>query len=49
MGFRCDAATLERLEWNRLLLCLSRGAATARGAQACLELAFEQTRAGGSE
>ena len=46
MGFRCDAATLERLEWNRLLLCLGRCASTERGAHACLELGFEATRAG---
>ena len=38
MSFRCDSPTLARLEWQRLLDCLARQAATARGA--------EQLRAG---
>jgi DNA mismatch repair protein MutS2 len=46
MSFRCDAATLERLEWHRLASCLAQETATARAAQACTEELFQPTRAG---
>jgi DNA mismatch repair protein MutS2 len=35
MSFRCQTATLERLEWPRLLECLAALAATERGGAAC--------------
>ena len=40
MGFTCDAATLGRLEWPRLLDRLSAEAATARGREACRDPRF---------
>jgi len=33
VAFRCDPATLSRLEWQRVLDCLAAQAATARGAE----------------
>ena len=44
MAFRCDPATLSRLEWQRLLECLAAQAATARGAEALREGAFLTTQ-----
>ena len=50
MAFRCDAATLERLEWPRLARCLSAQAATERAAGAMVAedgyTLFAETRAG---
>lgn len=43
MGFRCDPATLARLEWQRLLECLAAQAATARGAEALRAGVFPAT------
>lgn len=43
MAFRCDPATLSRLEWQRLLECLAAQAATARGAEALRAGAFPAT------
>jgi DNA mismatch repair protein MutS2 len=45
MGFRCDRATLERLEWPRLADRLAGLAATERGAAACRGDLFAPTRA----
>ena len=45
MSFRCDAGTLERLEWGRLADCLAACAATGRGAEACRGELFAETRA----
>ncbi|MFQ5699239.1 MAG: endonuclease MutS2 [Myxococcota bacterium] len=49
MTFRCDEATLERLEWPRLTDQLSRLAATERGARACRDAGFGPTRAGAAD
>ena len=55
MAFRCDAATLQRLEWPRLARCLAAQAATERAAQAMLGTdedgrgLFAATRAGALE
>jgi len=49
MGFRCDAKTLERLEWGRLVAALRQCAATARGRDACDRDLFAQTHAGARE
>lgn len=50
MAFRCDAATLERLEWPRLARCLAAQAATERAANAIIaedgRTLFAETRAG---
>lgn len=43
MSFRCDPATVARLEWPRLLDCLSAQAATARGAEALRAGVFPAT------
>jgi len=43
VAFRCDPATLARLEWQRLLDCLAAQAATARGAEALRAVAFPPT------
>ncbi len=43
MGFRCDPATLARLEWQRLLDCLAAQAATARGAESLRAGTFAAT------
>ncbi len=40
MAFRCDTATLERLEWPRLVQRLAADAATTRGAEACVGQGF---------
>jgi DNA mismatch repair protein MutS2 len=45
MGFHCDRATLERLEWPRLADRLAGLAATERGADACRGDLFAPTRA----
>jgi DNA mismatch repair protein MutS2 len=45
MPFRCDAATLERLEWPRLAGFLAACAATTRGAEACRGELFMASRA----
>jgi DNA mismatch repair protein MutS2 len=49
MSFRCDPATLERLEWSRLAECLAGLAATARGVEACRGELFSATRAAVAE
>jgi len=49
MAFLCDAATLERLEWPRLVRALAGCAATRRGAEACARELFAATRAGAQE
>ncbi|MCP4003350.1 MAG: hypothetical protein GY725_04065 [bacterium] len=49
MSFRCDPATLARLEWPRLAECLAACAATHRGAEACRGELFEATAAGARE
>ena len=49
MSFRCDAATLERLEWPALAECLAACASTARGAEACRGERFAPTRAAVAE
>lgn len=41
MSFRCASATLEQLEWPRLLRHLAAEAATERGAAACLADRFQ--------
>jgi DNA mismatch repair protein MutS2 len=46
MSFRCDSATLARLEWPRVQEWLAREAATARGAEACRGDLFRATRQG---
>ncbi len=45
MSFRCDPATLSRLEWDRLAECLAGSAATRRGMEACRGELFQETRA----
>jgi DNA mismatch repair protein MutS2 len=45
MSFRCDAATLERLEWPRLAGFLAGCAATSRAAEACRGDLFLASRA----
>ncbi len=49
MSFRCDAATLERLEWPRLAEAWARCAATERGEAACRGDVFAATRAAVAE
>ena len=46
MALRCDPATLERLEWPRLVEHLAGLAATERGAAACRGDLFSSTRTG---
>ena len=46
MSFRCDPATLERLEWPRFAGCLAACASTIRGAEACGRDLFCATHAG---
>jgi DNA mismatch repair protein MutS2 len=43
VSFRCDPATLARLEWERLLACLAAQAATERGAEALRAAVFPAT------
>jgi dsDNA-specific endonuclease/ATPase MutS2 len=43
VSFRCDPATVARLEWPRLLVCLAAQAATARGAEALRAAVFPAT------
>ena len=43
MSFRCDPATLARLEWQRLLDCLAGQAASVRGAEALRAGVFPPT------
>ena len=43
MSFRCDPATLARLEWQRLLDCLAAQAATVRGAESLRAGVFPAT------
>ena len=45
MSFRCDPATVARLEWDRLVECLAECAATSRGVEACRGDLFQATRA----
>jgi DNA mismatch repair protein MutS2 len=45
MPFRCDSATLQRLEWHRLAECLAGCCASSRGMQAARGTLFQPTRA----
>jgi DNA mismatch repair protein MutS2 len=49
VALHCDTATLERLEWPRLVERLATLASTARGAEACRDALFSPTHAGVGE